>query len=123
MPAGPIDEQRGMSAGRDLGGDFGQVQVHGFGVASGHDEGCALAVLGADRAEDIGGGGSLIFGSARARAALGPTPRDLVLLADARLVGEPDLYGVGSDALLAADLFQARGKTFLKSSIAPSAWA
>jgi hypothetical protein len=99
------------------------VKVHGLGVASGHDEGCALAVPGADRAEDISGGGSLIFGSAWARAALGPTPRDLVLLADARLVGEPDLYGVESDALLATDLFQARGKIFLKSSIAPAAWA
>jgi hypothetical protein len=123
MPAGLIDEQRGVRARRDLGGDFGQVQVHRLSVASGHDEGCAFAVLGADRAEDISGGGSLIVGSARARTALGPTPRDLVLLADARLVGEPDLYRVGSDALLATDLFQARGKTFLKSSIAPSAWA
>ena len=123
MPAGLIDKQRGVRARRDLGGDFSQVKVHGLGVASGHDEGCALAVPGADRAEDISGGGSLIFGSAWARAALGPTPRDLVLLADARLVGEPDLYGVGSDALLATDLFQARGKIFLKSSIAPAAWA
>ena len=123
MPAGLIDEQRGVRARRDLGGDFGQVQVHRFGVAPGHDEGRALAVLGADCAEDVSGGGSLIFRSARTRAALGPTAGDLVLLADARLVGEPDLYGVGIDALLAADLFQALGKTFLKSSIAPSACA
>ena len=123
MPAGLIDEKRGVRARRDLGGDFGQVQVHGLGVASGHDEGCALAVLGADRAEDISRGGSLISGSARTRAALGPTAGDLVLLADARLVGEPDLYGAGLDALLAPDLFQARGKAFLKSSIAPSACA
>ena len=34
--------------------------------------------------------------------ALSPTAGNLVLLADARFVhGEPDLYGVGSDALLA----------------------
>ena len=121
MPAGLIDEKRRVRARRDLGGDFGQVQVHGLRVASGHDEGCALAVLGADRAEDISRGGSLIRGRARTRAALGPTAGDLVLLADARLVGEPDLYGAGLDALLAPDLFQARGKAFLKSSIAPSA--
>jgi hypothetical protein len=120
-PAGLIDEESGMGAWRDLCGDFGQVQVHGFSVASGHDESCAFAVLGADCAEDISGGGSLIIGSARSCAALGPPTGDLVLLADARLVGEPDLYGGGSDALLAPDLFQARGKTFLKSSIAPSA--
>ena len=123
MPTGLIDEQRGVGAWRDLRGDFGQMQVHRLGVASGHDEGCALAVLGADRAEDIGGDRSLIFGSARARAALGPSAGDLVLLADARLVGEPDLYRAGIDALFSPDLFQARGETFLKSSIAPSACA
>jgi hypothetical protein len=31
-------------------------------------------------------------------------------LADTGLVGEPDLYGGGLDALLAPDLVQARGK-------------
>ncbi len=121
MPAGLIDEQRGMRARGDLGGDFSQMQVHRVGVASGHDEGCALTLLGADRAEDIGGGGSLIFGSARTRAAPGPAAGDLVLLADARLVGEPDFYGLGSDAVLAGDLVQAIGELFLKSSIAPAA--
>ena len=49
------------------------------------------------------------------RAALGPTPGDLVLLADAGLVGEPDLYGGRLDALLAPDLVQARGKAFFNS--------
>jgi hypothetical protein len=63
----------------------------------------------------------LIRRRARTGAALGPTAGDLVLLADAGLVGEPDLYGGGLDALLAPDLVQARGKAFLKSSIAPSA--
>ena len=111
MPAGLIDEQRGVRARRDLGGDFGQVQVHRLRVAAWHDQGCALAVLGADRAEDISRGGSLVRRRARARAALGPTAGDLVLLADARLVGEPDLYRIGSDALLAPDLVQARRET------------
>ena len=110
-----------MCARRDLSGDFGQVQVHGLRVASGHDQGCTLSVLGADRAEDISRGGSLIFGSAWTGAALGPTAGDLVLLADARLVGEPDLYRAGLDALFAPERFQARGKAFLKSSIAPVA--
>jgi hypothetical protein len=35
-----------------------------------------------------------------------------------RDVGEPPLYGAGLDVLLAPDRFQARGKAFLKSSIA-----
>jgi hypothetical protein len=123
MPSGLIDEKRGVRAGRDLRGDLGQVEVHRFGVASGHDERCALAVLGTDRAEDIGRGGSLVLRRARARAAFGPTSGDLVLLADARLVREPDFYGVGLDAFFAPDLRQACGEVFLKSSIAPAACA
>jgi hypothetical protein len=51
----------------------------------------------------------LVFRRAGARAALGPTSRNLVLLADARLVREPDLYGVGLDAFFAPDLRQALG--------------
>jgi len=51
------------------------------------------------------------LGGARPRASLGPTARDLVFLADARLVGEPDLYGAGIDAGLAPDLLQARRET------------
>ena len=112
-----------MGARRDLGGDFGQVQVHRLGVAARHDEGGALAVSGTDRAEDIGRGGSLIFRRAGARSALGPTAGDLVLLADPRLVGEPEFYRAGIDALFAPDLFQAGGEIFLKSPIAPSACA
>ena len=111
MPAGLVDEQRGVGAGRDLRGDFGQMEVHRLGVAARHDERRALAVLGTDRAEDVGRGGSLVLGGARPRASLGPTARDLVFLADARLVGEPDLYGAGIDAGLAPDLLQARRET------------
>ena len=37
MPAGLIDEQRGVRTGCDLGGDFGEVEVHRLGVASRHD--------------------------------------------------------------------------------------
>jgi hypothetical protein len=121
MPAGLIDQQHGVRSRRDLGGDLGEMQVHRLGVAARHDQSRAFAVLGTDRAEDISRGGSLVFGSARTRAKLGPASGDLVLLADARLVGEPDLYGAGLDVLLAPDRFQARGKAFLKSSIAPAA--
>ena len=123
MPSGLIDQDSGVRARRDLRGDLGQVKVHRFGVASRHDERRALAVLGTDRAEDIGRGGSLVFRRARARAALGPAARDLVLLADACLVRKPDLYGVGLDAFFASDLRQALGQAFLKSSMAPAACA
>ena len=107
MPAGLIDEQGGMGAWRNLCGDFGQMEIHRLGVATRHDERRALAVLGTDRAEDIGRGGSLVFWGGRARAALGPAARDLVLLADARLVCKPDFYGGGLDALFMPDLRQA----------------
>jgi hypothetical protein len=49
--------------------------------------------------------------------------RNLVLLINARFVGEPDLYRASIKAILAPDLLQAGGKTFLKSSTAPAAWA
>ena len=109
MPSGLIDQKRGVCARRDLRRDLSQVEVHGLGVASGHDERRALAVLGTDRPKNIGRGGSLVFWRDRPRAALGPTPGDLVLLADARLVREPDLYGVGLDTFFAPDLRQALG--------------
>ena len=81
------------------------------------------SVLGAHGAEDVGRGGALIRRCRRPRATLGPAPRDLVLLADACLVGEPDLYALRCDALLLRNRVQAGGEAFLKSSIAPSAWA
>jgi hypothetical protein len=123
MPSGLIDQKRRMGVWGDLCGDLGQVEVHRLSVASRHDERRALAVFGTDRAEDIGRRGSLVFRRARAGAAFGPAARDLVFLADARFVRKPDLYGVGLDAFFASDLFQARGETFLKSSMAPAACA
>ena len=112
-----------MSAGRDGRGDCDEMQVHRLGVAGGQDQAGALALLGADGTEDVGRGGALIARSAGAGAALGPPARDLVLLADARLVLEPNLYGLDVDRLVVRDLAQARGEVFLKSSIAPTAWA
>jgi len=94
-----------------------------LGVATRHDERGAFALLRTDRAENVGRGCPLIAWGARAGSALGPTAGDLVLLPDPRLVGEPEFYRAGIDALLAPDLFQARGEAFLKSSIAPAAWA
>ena len=123
VPAGLIDHQHGMGAWRDALGDFSQMQVHRVGVAFWQDERRALAVLGGDRAEDVGRGGALVLGRGGARAAFRPAARDLVLLADARLVAEPYLYVARRDAFLAGDLLQAAREAFLKSSIAPAACA
>jgi hypothetical protein len=53
MPAGLIDKKDGVRSRRDLGGDFGEMEVHRLRVAAWHDQGRAFAVLGTDRAEDI----------------------------------------------------------------------
>src|SRR5205823_4419861 len=105
------------------GGHLGQVQGHRRGVAAWQDERRSLAVLGADGAEDVGGGGPLILRRRRSRAAPRPAPGDLVLLADPGLISEPDLYVGRGNALGARDVVQNGGEGFLKSSTAPAAWA
>jgi hypothetical protein len=60
----------------------------------------------------------LVLGGGRARAAFGPAARDLVLLPDPRLIGEPDLYRLAADRL--PDLLQTGRKVFLKAETAAS---
>jgi hypothetical protein len=54
------------------------MQVHRFGIAGGHDEGCTFALLRTDGSEDIGGSGALIAGRAWSGAALGRMVKILV---------------------------------------------
>ena len=70
VPAGLIDQEDGVGVGRDSFGDFRQVQVHGLGVAGRQDQGGALALVWADRAEDVGGSGALVTRRAGTGAAL-----------------------------------------------------
>lgn len=123
MPSSLVEHEDGVATGRDILGDFVQMQLHRLDIAPGQDQADRLAFLRTDRAEDVGRGGALIARGRGTRSAPGPAPGDLVLLSDARLVGEPDLYGVGIEALLTRDFFQARGEAFLKSSIAVATWA
>ena len=123
MPSRLINQEDGVSTGRDDHGDLSEMQVHRFGVASRQDQGRALALLWADGAEDVGRGSPLVTGSAGTGAPLCPSAGDLVLLADTSLVREPDFYLVAVDCLLARDCIQARGEVFLKFSIAPAACA
>ena len=60
MPSGLVKEQNGMPARGNLSGNLGQVEVHGFSVAGGKDEGGTLSLLRTDGAEDIGRGGALV---------------------------------------------------------------
>jgi hypothetical protein len=70
MPTGLIDEEHGVGARRDGLCDLGEMQVHRLGAASGQNQGGTFALLWADGAEDVGRGGALIAGSARAGMAL-----------------------------------------------------
>ena len=88
------------------------MQVHRLGVAGRQDQGCALALLWADRAKDVGGSGALVAGRAWTGAALRPAAGDLVLLADTSLICEPDFYRVDADRLLTRDCVQARGEAY-----------
>ncbi len=90
VPSGPVEQQCGVAAGFDLVRDRRQVPGHGVGVAPGHDESRALALLGADGAEDVGRCRALVLRCTGPGAALGPAPGQLVLLADARFIAEPD---------------------------------
>ena len=87
-------------------------------LQTGRTRAAPLPSLRADRSKDVGRGRALIVWRRGPRSPLGPPPRDLVLLADPRLVRKPDLYPVRRDALLARDLVQARRKAFLKASTA-----
>ena len=106
-----------MGARIDGGADLGEVGLHCSGIGEGHDEGRALAELRADRPEDVGPLGALVVRRPGPRAAPGPAPRDQVLLADTRLVLEPDLDPLASGVAL-PDLRHRRGEVFLNASMA-----
>jgi hypothetical protein len=82
MPGGLVDQQGRVPSGGDLGRDRRQMPAHRLGVAPWQDQAGALAALGTDGAEDVGGRGALILRCRRPAAAPGPAPGDLVLLAD-----------------------------------------
>jgi hypothetical protein len=119
MPSSLIDDQDGVSAGIDGGADFRQMGVHRFGIAPRQNQTDTLALLRTDSTEDIGPLGALIVRRAGSRSALGPAARDLVLLADAGFVLEPDfdLYA-RFEAL--ADRFDLGREVFLNASTANS---
>ena len=123
MPPGLIEQQHGVLAGADHVADLGQVQVHRRGVAEGQDERRSLAVLWADGAEDVGRRVALVLWCRGPGPAPCPSAGDTVLLAHSGFVGEPDLYRIEAEALLARDTRQRGGEVFLNASMAPIAWA
>ena len=112
-----------MATRGDVGGDRREVQVHHRRIAPGQDQADGLALGRADGAEDVGRRGALIMRRTGPAAAPGPATGDLVLLADAGFIGEPDFYVGACDVLCRGDFLQAGGKVFLNASTAPSACA
>ena len=115
MPTCLIHDDDGVRAGGDSLADLGQVQVHRVGIAPWQHQSGAGAAGRADRAENIGPFRTLIMRRAGASAAPGPAPGNLVLLADARLVLEPNFQCYAAADFL-PDFFQCFGECFLKWS-------
>ena len=123
VPARLIHQHDSVGAGCHGERYLGEMQRHGLSVAERQDQTGSFAKLGADRAKDIGRFGPLVLWCRRPRAASGPAPRDLVLLADTGLILEPDLYGSGAREG-GFDLCQLDSEApFLKASRACSFWA
>jgi hypothetical protein len=117
VPSGLIEDENGVSAGRNFRRDLVEMKLHGFGVAGRQHESGADPAFGAHRTEQIGRLGALIVDGAGTRAFPGPAIGELVLLADPHLVLEPHLYGCARRKLR-ADFRHAYGKVFLNASMA-----
>ena len=89
VPSGPVHQHDPMGSGSHGLCDFRQVQVHRGRIASRQHQGCALALLRADRSEDVDRTRPLIVRGAGPGASSGPASGDLVLLTHARLVLPP----------------------------------
>src|SRR3954468_19893506 len=102
--------------------DFRQMQVHRGRIASGQDQGRALALLRADRPEDVDRARPLVVRGPGSGSPAGPAAGDLVLLAHPRLVLPPQFYG-GAVREARPDRLQGGREVFLKSSNASGSWA
>ena len=83
--------QHGVRPDRDGGGDFVEMKLHRLGVGVRKRQRRADAAGGTNGAEQIGALVTLIGGLARARSPSRPLPHEAVLLADPRLILEPNL--------------------------------
>jgi hypothetical protein len=123
VPARLIHEHDCVSTHRDSERYLGKMERHGFRVAEGQHQPCALAELRADRTKDVDRLRPLVLGRRRSRPTPRPAPRELVLLADAGFILEPYLYGCAAWEG-GFDLCQLGCEPpFLKASISNSFWA
>ena len=114
-----IEHEGGMAARRDLPADLGQMQRHNLGVGGWDNEGRRGAALRTDGAEDVGPFVALIARRTRPCSALGPDAGQRPLLANARLILEPDFDGLVF-GVVGEPCRDRCGEVFLKASCAAS---
>ena len=93
MPAGAIEDQQRDGANADLGADFLQMFIHGFGIYRRHDDGGADAPIGTDGTEQVNTVVAIVADHRGAIANLCPDIGVGALLADPGFIGEPHLDG------------------------------
>jgi hypothetical protein len=111
VPPGTVTDQHGMGLGADLLANLGQVQGHRLAADPGHDDGGAHGTARADRTEDIGRGMAVVAHRRRTGAPQGPQIGQRAVLADARLILEPDLDPLAG-SLRRQDLGYASGEVY-----------
>jgi hypothetical protein len=112
VPAGLIHHHDGVRAGRNGFRQHVKEAVHRRCGDVGGDHRLGGVALRADGAEDPGGTKAVVAGAARPVAAGVPAAGQPPLLADAALVGKPDLDALGL-GMRRGDLAAGVGKVFL----------
>jgi hypothetical protein len=121
VPPGTVTDQHGMGLSADLLTNLGQVYGHRRAADPGHDDGGAHGTARADRTENVGGGMAVVANRRRTGAPQGPQIGQRAVLADARLILEPDLDPLAGGRRR-QDLRYASGKVFLKASCAAASF-
>ena len=115
MPAGAIEDQHGMRADGDIARYFVEMELHRLGVGEGQRQRRARSARGTDGTEQIGAVIALVGRLARPRSPPRPLAHEPVLLADARLVLEPNLDWRSLRQLRQMNV-QDLGEVFLKAA-------
>lgn len=121
VPSRAIKDENGVASRFYLGGDLGQMFVHGLNIDVWHDERGTGVACRANGAEDVGRGVARVFWAARSRSLVGPDIAQCALLSDTGFVLPPQFqrFALG---LLRKRAGDQRGKVFLCASRASPSW-
>jgi len=115
--SGAVEHKGCVRARCDVGADFLEMHGHDFGVGGRCHQCCGGAAPRANGTKNIGPFVTLIARRTRARSTFSPDPRQRALLANARLVLEPDFEGL-CFGVLGEFRCERGGEVFLKASCA-----